>query len=122
MQVIDIPLLMRRNVVDVWAADRELWLATLPSLTQELADTWGLQIHGPASTLSFHWVASTTREDGSSAVLKIDPTEPRHLAVEAAASTPTPAMGPCGCWPKTRNAARCCRSAPHRDVCRTLVP
>ena len=85
MQVVDIPRVMRRNVAGVWGADGEAWLATLPSVVQELADVWGLQIRGPAGPLSFHCVLEATRKDRSPVVLKIGPTGPGHLAIEAAA-------------------------------------
>jgi streptomycin 6-kinase len=85
VQVVDIPLMLRRNVIDVWGADGESWLATVPSLVQKLADTWDLQIHGPAGPLSFHYVVEATRKDGSPAVLKIGPTGPGHPSIEAAA-------------------------------------
>jgi streptomycin 6-kinase len=76
---------VRHNVVDVWGAEGEGWLATVPLLVGELADAWGLQIHGPPGPLSFHYVVQATRKDRSPAVLKIGPTGPGHLAIEAAA-------------------------------------
>jgi streptomycin 6-kinase len=49
MAFIYIPPTLRRNVVDAWGTEGQDWLATVPSLVQELADAWDLQIHGPAA-------------------------------------------------------------------------
>lgn len=85
VQPIEIPLTLQRNVVGVWAADGEAWLATVPALVHELADAWRTQVHGPAGRMSFRFVVKATRDDGSPTVLKIGPTGPAHLNVEAAA-------------------------------------
>lgn len=54
---------------DTWLA----WLAELPSLVGELKERWGLETGPPfdGPGVSCAWVATATRRDGSSAVLKV---------------------------------------------------
>jgi streptomycin 6-kinase len=53
--------------------EREEWLARLPSLVRDLADRWQLTLGPPfdSDEVSCAWVAVVTRDDGTSAVLKI---------------------------------------------------
>jgi streptomycin 6-kinase len=72
-----------RNVVGVWGADGERWLAGLPALRAEVARAWELRLGEPYQ-LSYHWVAPATRADGTPAVLKLGLPGADHLPVEAA--------------------------------------
>ncbi|RKS68872.1 streptomycin 6-kinase [Actinomadura pelletieri DSM 43383] len=78
------PPVLVRNALNVWGADGRRWLDELPRVADAVARDWGLRLGRPYE-LSYHWVAEATREDGSAAVLKLGPTRPGHLAVEAAA-------------------------------------
>src|SRR5258705_13168980 len=78
---ITIPPTLARNVVETWADDGERWLAELPVLVDEVAHDWDLTLGAPY-LLSFHWVTSVTRADGSAAVLKLG-VPAGHLSVEA---------------------------------------
>jgi streptomycin 6-kinase len=46
------------------------WLAKLPTLLDECAQRWQLQILPPLPRLSFHYIAPVMRADGSRAILK----------------------------------------------------
>ncbi|MFI0371209.1 aminoglycoside phosphotransferase family protein [Actinomadura sp. 1N219] len=79
------PPALVRNAVENWGADGRRWLDALPTIIKAVADDWRLRVGRPFE-LSYHWVAEATREDdGSPAVLKLGPTQPGHLAIEAAA-------------------------------------
>ncbi|WP_158079546.1 aminoglycoside phosphotransferase family protein [Actinomadura sp. CNU-125] len=75
---------LARNAANTWGAVGRRWLDDLPRLVKEVARDWSLDV-GETFDLSFHWVAAVRREDGTAAVLKLGPTEPGHLAHEAAA-------------------------------------
>ncbi len=79
-----IPARLRRNAVDVWGTAGAAWLDRLPELLDTIAADWNLDIAEPF-VLSYHWVAATTRADGTAAVLKLGVPHQDHLAVEAAA-------------------------------------
>jgi streptomycin 6-kinase len=81
--LITIPTALARNVVETWAEDGVRWLAGLPALLDEVARGWNLTLGRPYP-LSFHWVTSATREDGSAAVLKLG-VPAGHLSAEAEA-------------------------------------
>jgi streptomycin 6-kinase len=78
-----IPPALARNVVGSWADDGAQWLAKLPVVLDEVARDWGLTVGAPY-LLSFHWVTSVTRADGSAAVLKLG-VPAGHLADQAQA-------------------------------------
>jgi streptomycin 6-kinase len=80
---VTIPPALSRNVVDNWADHGERWLAGLPALIDEVARDWVLTI-GTPYVLSFHWVTSVIRANGSAAVLKLG-VPAGHLDVEAEA-------------------------------------
>jgi streptomycin 6-kinase len=65
------PELVRNVTITRGAAGRQ-WLASLPGLIASVAADWQL-VAGREFALSFHWVASVTRADGSPAVLKLGP-------------------------------------------------
>jgi streptomycin 6-kinase len=70
MTSVTIPYALRNNVVDVWGAVGAQWLSTLPSLIDEVARDWTLEV-GPPYALSLNWVAPATRADGSAVVVKL---------------------------------------------------
>ncbi|MFI0484808.1 aminoglycoside phosphotransferase family protein [Actinomadura sp. 9N215] len=79
------PPALVRNAVETWGADGRRWLDDLPKIVDGVARDWRLNV-GRTFDLSYHWVAEATREDdGSAAVLKLGPTQPGHLDIEAAA-------------------------------------
>jgi streptomycin 6-kinase len=80
---LDVPDAMLRNVAGAWGAEGTRWLAGLPALLADVARDWDLTVGEPFA-LSQHWVTAVTRADGTPAVLKLGPTGPGHLAVEAA--------------------------------------
>jgi streptomycin 6-kinase len=80
---ITIPPTLARNVVETWADDGARWLAGLPGLLAEVARDWDLTLGTPYQ-LSFNWVTSVTRAEGSAAVLKLG-VPAGHLSVEAQA-------------------------------------
>ncbi len=94
---IAIPPALARNVVETWADEGVRWLARLPALLDEVARDWSLTL-GRVYPLSFHWVTSVTRADGSTAVLKLG-VPAGHLSVEAAALH---TYGGVGCGPAAR--------------------
>jgi streptomycin 6-kinase len=80
---ITIPPVLARNVTGTWPDDGARWLASLPALLDEIAGEWELS-PGPPYPLSFHWVTSVTRLDGSAAVLKLGvPAGPLSLEAQA---------------------------------------
>jgi streptomycin 6-kinase len=78
-----VPPALVRNVLGVWGADGERWLAGLPALRAEVSRAWDLRLGEPYQ-LSYHWVAPATRADGTRAVLKLGLPGADHLPVEAA--------------------------------------
>jgi streptomycin 6-kinase len=77
-----LPAVLERNVVGVWGAEGEAWLAGLPALRDRVARAWGLAL-GEPYPLSYHWVTPATRPDGTAAVLKLGVPGADHLPVEA---------------------------------------
>jgi streptomycin 6-kinase len=65
-----IPPLLRRNVVENWGAEGEEWLSGLPRMVAEVEAAWDVRV-AKTHAMTFHWVASVTCGDGSSAVLKL---------------------------------------------------
>ena len=49
------------------------WLDTLPSLIDELSDSWGVSVGEPFEAGEFNFVAGATRHDGEASVIKIAP-------------------------------------------------
>jgi streptomycin 6-kinase len=47
------------------------WVTRLPDLVAELAARWGLDVGLPLDPLTYNWVASATRADGTRAILKL---------------------------------------------------
>lgn len=80
---VPVPEALRRNAVQVWGERGRAWLDDLPRLVDDLARRWDLEVGDPF-VLSFHWVASCRRRDGSAAVLKLGVPGEAHLAREAA--------------------------------------
>lgn len=80
---IAIPPTLARNVAEAWGDDGVRWLAGLPVLLDEVVRDWDLTLGAPY-LLSFHWVTSVTRADGSAAVLKLG-VPAGHLSVQARA-------------------------------------
>ena len=80
---ITIPPVLTRNVVENWGDDGTRWLSTLPALLDEVARDWQLTVGRPYP-LSYHWVTSVTRADGTAAVLKLG-VPAGHLELEAQA-------------------------------------
>ncbi len=86
VDVLAIPPVLARNAVLAWGDDGKRWLDALPTLVSEVAREWQLEL-GEAHDMSFHWVVDVRRSDGTTAVLKLGPPEPRDLALEAKALT-----------------------------------
>jgi streptomycin 6-kinase len=84
MSLVAVPEELRRNAVETWGPLGERWLDRLPALVDGAARQWDLRL-GATFNLSFNWVAAVTQSDGTDAVLKLGPSEPGHLADEAAA-------------------------------------
>lgn len=84
MSSVAVPTVLARNAVGVWGAEGARWLAGLPARRAEVARAWGLSL-GEPYPLSYHWVESATRSDGTAAVLKLGVPGADHLPVEAAA-------------------------------------
>lgn len=79
-----IPTTLSRNVVETWGDAGRRWLTELPELESSVLRDWELEPGTPFS-LSFNWVTSVNRADGSAAVLKLGVPHAGHLAEEAAA-------------------------------------
>jgi streptomycin 6-kinase len=84
MSSVAVPTALARNAVGVWGEEGARWLAGLPARRAEVARAWGLRL-GEPYPLSYHWVESVTRSDGTPAVLKLGVPGADHLPVEAAA-------------------------------------
>ena len=84
MSALPIPRALERNVVGVWGADGEQWLADLPQHVDAIRREWDLEVGAPF-TLSYHWVVAARRADGTPAVLKLGIPGADHLRREAAA-------------------------------------
>ena len=80
---VTIPPALARNVTENWGHDGARWLGSLPGLLDETARDWHLTVGSPYR-LSFHWVTTVIRADGSPAVLKLG-VPAGHLAAEAEA-------------------------------------
>ncbi|WP_127504091.1 aminoglycoside phosphotransferase family protein [Actinoplanes solisilvae] len=74
---------LTRNVLENWGERGERWLASLPSLVEEIAAAWGLRVL-TTYPMTFHWVAEVERADGSTAVLKLGVAD-GHLDAEVEA-------------------------------------
>lgn len=81
----EIPVVLARNVTQIWGEAGRAWLAGLPGLLADVVEGWGLQPDGPPFPLSIHWVVPVAGPDGAPAVLKVGLPGDGHLAAEAAA-------------------------------------
>ena len=66
-----IPSDVRRTVLDWFGADGEGWLASLPDIVGRLTQEWRLVVGTPFAGASASLVLEVTRDDGTSAVLKV---------------------------------------------------
>ena len=53
-------------------AEASAWLRDLPQLVAALEREWKIETHAPFDDGSTSWTAPVTRDDGSSAVLKVN--------------------------------------------------
>ena len=67
--MIDLDPAFRQRMIDVFGDDGRAWLDRLPQILDEYAARWDLTI-GPPLALSYNYVASATRADGTTAVFK----------------------------------------------------
>ena len=69
--LVKIPDRMRVNVVLYFGERGREWLTNLPTLLDEVAQSWSLNIKQPYPNLSINYVARATRTDGTEVVIKI---------------------------------------------------
>lgn len=60
-----------RRMHDVYGAKGWMWIAQLPALIAEYEDRWQLSWVTPLPELSYNFVASAVRHDGTNAILKL---------------------------------------------------
>ncbi len=64
-----IPIAFRQTIVAIHGAQGAAWLQQLPTLLDDYAQRWALQLGSPFS-LSYNYVLSATHTDGSAVVVK----------------------------------------------------
>ena len=69
-QSISIPHAFADRMVEMYGESGQSWVAALPGALVELAERWQLTLHSPFN-LSYNYVLPATRDDGTTAVLKI---------------------------------------------------
>ena len=77
--MITVPEEFRHRVVSVWGAKGQEWLDRLPTIITACEERWDLSIQSPVSDLSFNFVASATKEDGTEVILKIGVPNPELI-------------------------------------------
>ena len=77
----EIPPDFARRVRESLGDAGEAWLRDLPALVGELSQRWNVAL-GPPFELSYNYVASARRADGTDAVFKIGPWEDGEIARE----------------------------------------
>lgn len=66
----ELPAMFRTRITGVFGADGTTWLNTLPSLLEEAAARWHLEVASPFGPLSYNYVSPAVRVGGEAAVLK----------------------------------------------------
>ncbi len=67
----NIPDRFARNIVELYDASGVEWLNRLPLIIADCEQQWSLIIHPPFTQLSYNYVASAVRSDGTPVVLKV---------------------------------------------------
>jgi streptomycin 6-kinase len=81
-----VPDTLARNAAGAWGDRGRRWVSELPRIIDELLCRWSLRFEEPL-TMTFHWVAAVSRDDGTPAVLKLGVPGSDHQPVEAATLT-----------------------------------
>jgi len=71
MKMIQIPKIMRDNVLMYFGDQGRDWLDNLPVILEEVAREWSLEVDKPFTNLSVNFVAPAKQPDGSEVVLKL---------------------------------------------------
>jgi hypothetical protein len=82
------------------------WLNRLPTITDELADSWSLRVGGPFPNLSYNWVVPALREDGAPAVLKLSFPGDEEFESRPRRWRPSAGGASVACWSSTSAGAR----------------
>ena len=61
------------NIKAIHGARGSAWLESLPSLLQQIEESWKISLKAPFPNLSYHYVAPGTNESGRAIVLKLGP-------------------------------------------------
>jgi len=72
-EVIFIPEVFARAVVELHGAEGERWLRRLHATVAECAARWSLRVGPPLTPLYQNYIATATRADGASVILKLGP-------------------------------------------------
>ena len=66
-----IPKDFARQIIEYHEDDGTTWLERLPEILAACERRWQLRLEAPFANLSFHYVASATRDDGAQVVVKV---------------------------------------------------
>lgn len=80
----NLPTRFIQNIVGLHAENGRQWLDTLPDVITEIAGKWSLVVEKPFPNLSYNFVASCKRVDGTKAVLKIGYPEENSINISEA--------------------------------------
>ena len=75
---IPIPQPFINRMIEMYGDAGKAWITRLPNILNELTQRWQLTLHPPFK-LSYNYVATVTRADGTTAVLKIGYPDPELL-------------------------------------------
>lgn len=73
----------QRRIIAVFGDNGRAWLDGLPTLIEEYAERWDLQIGRPFEPLSYNYVAAATRADGTPVVFKAGCPDPEANEIGA---------------------------------------
>ncbi len=66
-----IPKDFARQIIEYHEDNGTIWLERLPEILAACERRWHLRLEAPFANLSFHYVASATRDDGAQVVVKV---------------------------------------------------
>lgn len=69
--MIDVPAGLARTFQDLFGADGEAWVRSLPALVEACAQRWSLTIGPSLAPLTYAYVAPAVRADGATVILKL---------------------------------------------------
>jgi streptomycin 6-kinase len=79
-----VPKEFSQRIESTFGADGRDWLDALPSILEEVSQTWSLRLNPPFENMAYNYVAPATRRDGMSVVVKVGVPNPElYSEIEA---------------------------------------